>query len=78
MQHLKEYQHPEVQAISADIELMLARRQMDLPLILCFAAERGDDVLLFQLLKRGSDPNELSRNGRTALVRLFFCILAMC
>lgn len=45
MQHLKEYQHPEVQAISADIELMLARRQMDLPLILCFAAERGDDVL---------------------------------
>ncbi|CAA2933512.1 potassium channel AKT1 [Olea europaea subsp. europaea] len=64
---LKEYQHPEVQAISADMELMLARGQMDLPLILCFAAERGDDVLLFQLLKRGSDPNELSRNGRTAL-----------
>uniref|UniRef100_A0A7N2LDB3 KHA domain-containing protein n=1 Tax=Quercus lobata TaxID=97700 RepID=A0A7N2LDB3_QUELO len=46
---------------------MLARGRMDLPLSLCFAALRGDDFLLQQLLKRGLDPNELDSNGRTVL-----------
>ncbi|KOM33075.1 hypothetical protein LR48_Vigan01g263100 [Vigna angularis] len=33
----------------------------------CFAAARGDDLLLHQLLKRGMDPNESDNNRRTAL-----------
>ncbi|KAG6739315.1 hypothetical protein POTOM_056908 [Populus tomentosa] len=41
--------------------------RMDLPLTLCIAAMRGDDLLLHQLLKQGSDPNESDENGRTAL-----------
>jgi ankyrin repeat protein len=47
---------------------MLTQGRMDLPLTLCFAAMRGDDLLLRQLLKQGLDPNELDDNGRTALV----------
>ena len=51
-----------------DIENMLARGRMDLPVSVCFAAARGDDLLLHQLLKRGMDPNESDNNRRTALV----------
>ncbi|KAK8484883.1 hypothetical protein V6N12_009607 [Hibiscus sabdariffa] len=46
---------------------MLARGRMDIPLNLCLATLRGDDVLLHQPLKRGFDPNESDNNGRTAL-----------
>lgn len=53
-----------------ETENMLARGRMDLPLSLCFATLRGDDLLLHQLLKRGLDPNESDNNGRTALVRI--------
>ncbi|KAJ8773578.1 hypothetical protein K2173_005824 [Erythroxylum novogranatense] len=67
LQHLKEMKDPTMQAILADTEQMLARGRMDLPLTLCFAAMRGDDLMLQQLLRRGSDPNELDNNGRTAL-----------
>ncbi|KAL2543937.1 Potassium channel AKT1 [Forsythia ovata] len=67
LQHLKEYKDPVMQTISADTEYMLAQGRMDMPLSLCFAAERGDEVLLHHLLRRGLDPNELNRNGRTAL-----------
>lgn len=55
-------------AVLADIEHMLTQGRMDIPLSLCFAANRGDDLLLCQLLKRGTDPNESDNNGRTALV----------
>lgn len=58
-----------MQAILAETERMMARGSLDLPLTLCFAAMRGDDLLLHQLLKRGADPNELDENGRTAMVR---------
>lgn len=57
-----------MEGILVEIENMLARGRMDLPLTLCFAALRGDDLLLHQLLKRGLDPNESDSNGRTALV----------
>lgn len=57
-----------MEEILGETEHMLARGRMGLPLSLCFAAERGDDLLLEQLLKRGSDPNEQDNNGRTALV----------
>ncbi|CAB4297269.1 unnamed protein product [Prunus armeniaca] len=67
LQYLKEIEDPLMQGILADIEHMLARGRMDLPLSLCFAAKRGDDLLLHHLLRRGSDPNEMDDNGRTAM-----------
>ena len=74
-----------MEEILHETEHMLARGRMDLPLTLCFAAARGDDLLLQQLLRRGSDPNEQDSSGRTALVcvpPLFFTdmseLLCMC
>lgn len=58
-----------MQEILADTEHLLAQGRVDMPLNLCFAAARQDDVLLHRLLKRGLDPNELDRDGRNALVR---------
>lgn len=57
-----------MEGILLETESMLAHGRMDLPLNLCFATLRGDDLLLRQLLKRGLDPNESDNNGRTALV----------
>ena len=68
MQHLKEHKNPVMEGVLADIESMLGQGRMELPLSLCFAVLRGDDLLLHQLLKRGLDPNELDSNGRTPLV----------
>lgn len=67
-QKLKEINDPIMEGVLAETENMLARGRMDLPVSLCFAATRGDDLLLHQLLKRGLDPNESDNNGRTALV----------
>ncbi|KAJ9183994.1 hypothetical protein P3X46_007784 [Hevea brasiliensis] len=67
LQHLKELDDPMMQEILIETERMMAFGRLDLPLTLCFAAMRSDDLLLHQLLKRGSDPNELDENGRTAL-----------
>ena len=60
---------------------MLARGQLELPVTLCYAASKGDDFLMHQLLKRGVDPNESDNYWHTALVTLhlatiqdwFFC-----
>lgn len=57
-----------MEGILLEIENMLAHGRTDLPLNLCFAAVRADDLLLHQLLKRGHDPNESDNNGRTPLV----------
>ncbi|PON84120.1 Voltage dependent potassium channel [Trema orientale] len=67
LQHLKDLKDPIMEGVLLETENMLARGRMDLPLSLCFAALRGDDLLLNQLLKRGLDPNESDNNGRTAL-----------
>ncbi|GFY99797.1 K+ transporter 1 [Actinidia rufa] len=67
LQQLKEMKDPVMEGILLETENMLARGRMDLPLSLCFATLRGDDLLLHQLLKRGLDPNESDNNGRTAL-----------
>ncbi|CAN1325169.1 Potassium channel AKT6 [Linum perenne] len=67
LQHLKERNDPIMQEILSEIEHMLAQGRMDLPLTLCFAATRGDDLLLHQILKRGSDPNEADDDSRTAM-----------
>ncbi|KAJ4976161.1 hypothetical protein NE237_001267 [Protea cynaroides] len=67
LQHLKELKDPEMQRILKETENMLARGRMDLPLSLCFAASRGDYLLLHQLLRRGLDPNESNNSGRPAL-----------
>ena len=63
-----------MKGVLLETENMLARGRMDLPLSLCFAALRGDDLLLHQLLKRGLDPNESDNNGRTALVSEILCL----
>ncbi|XP_075522557.1 potassium channel AKT1-like [Primulina tabacum] len=67
LQNLKERQDPLMQSILIDTEHMLAHGRMDMPLSLCFAAARGDDLLLQHLLRRGMDPNELDNNGLSAL-----------
>ena len=54
-----------------EIENMLARGRLDLPITLSFAVTRGDDHLVHQLLKRNLDPNESDQDGRTALVSIF-------
>ncbi|KAJ1438273.1 RmlC-like jelly roll fold [Sesbania bispinosa] len=68
LQHLNESKDPMMEGILAETEAMVARGKMDLPVSLLFAASRGDDILLHQLLKKGSDPNETDKNnGKTAL-----------
>ncbi|KAK1549983.1 hypothetical protein Q3G72_011801 [Acer saccharum] len=67
LQHLKNLNDPIMEEVLLETESMLARGRMDLPLSLCFAALRGDDMLLNQLLKRGLDANESDNNGRTPL-----------
>ncbi|TKY54907.1 Potassium channel AKT1 [Spatholobus suberectus] len=67
LQHLKELNDPIMEGVLVEIENMLARGRMDLPVSVCFAAVRGDDSLLHQLLKRGLDPNESDNNRKTAL-----------
>lgn len=68
VQYLKQLKDPIMEGVLVETENMLARGRLDLPLTLCFAALRGDDLLLHHLLKRGLDPNESDNNGRTALV----------
>ncbi|XP_038701134.1 potassium channel AKT1-like [Tripterygium wilfordii] len=67
LQHLKDCKDPIMEGVLLETENMLARGRMDLPLSICFAALREDDLLVHQLLKRGLDPNESDNNGRTAL-----------
>lgn len=67
LQHLKEMKNPIMEGVLLETEHMLARGRMDLPLTLCFATLRSDDLLLHHLLKRGLDPNESDNNGRSAL-----------
>ncbi|KAG6587906.1 Potassium channel AKT1, partial [Cucurbita argyrosperma subsp. argyrosperma] len=69
LQHLRDLKDkdPIMEGVLLETENMLARGRMDLPLSLCFATLRGDDLLLHQLLKRGLDPNESDNNGRTSL-----------
>ncbi|XP_042000316.1 potassium channel AKT1-like [Salvia splendens] len=67
LKHLKQLKDPVMDGVLVETENMLARGRLDLPLTLCFAALRGDDLLLHHLLKRGLDPNESDNNGRTAL-----------
>lgn len=76
-QHLKNMNDPLMEGVLMETESMLARGRMDLPLSLCFATLRGDDLLLQKLLKRGLDPNESDNNGRTALVYLLISFLQL-
>jgi hypothetical protein len=57
-----------------EIENMLARGRLELPITLSFAVTRGDENLLHQLLKRNLDPNESDQDGRTTLVSIHQCI----
>lgn len=65
--------------ILSEVQRMLTRGRLDLPLTLCGAVTRGDDLILEQLLKRGLDPNESDSTDHTALVcfirSLFFMMI---
>ncbi|KAJ3695232.1 hypothetical protein LUZ60_000609 [Juncus effusus] len=68
LKRLKEDQDDAVmQGVLKEIETMLARGRLDLPITLTFAVLRGDDALLYQLLRRNLDPNESDSDGRTPL-----------
>ncbi|KAF8042779.1 hypothetical protein BT93_A1185 [Corymbia citriodora subsp. variegata] len=67
LQHLKDLRDPTMESVLIDAENMLAHGRLDLPLSLCFATLRGDDLMLSQLLRRGLDPNESDNSGRTPL-----------
>ncbi|XP_030475988.2 potassium channel AKT1-like [Syzygium oleosum] len=67
LQHLKDLKDPTMESVLIDAENMLAHGRLDLPLSLCFATLRGDDLMLSQLLRRGLDPNESDNSGRTPL-----------
>ena len=69
LQYLKEHKNSDaVAGVAEEINHMLARGQLELPVTLCYAATKGDDFLLHQLLKRGVDPNESDNSWHTALV----------
>ncbi|XP_030552895.2 potassium channel AKT1-like isoform X2 [Rhodamnia argentea] len=67
LQHLKDLKDPIMESVLIDAENMLAHGRLDLPLSLCFATLREDDLILSQLLRRGLDPNESDNSGRTPL-----------
>ncbi|GMI94785.1 K+ transporter 1 [Hibiscus trionum] len=56
LEHLKDMDDPTMEGVL-----------MDLPLNLCFAAHKGDDLLLHELLKKGHSANESDHDGRTPL-----------
>ena len=57
-----------MEEILVEAEAMLGRGRMNLPISLFYAVGRGNDILLHQLLKKGLDPNEADKNGKTAMV----------
>ncbi|CAJ2643501.1 potassium channel AKT1-like protein [Trifolium pratense] len=67
LNHLETSDIQGMDAIFAEIMAMLAQGKTDLPISTCFAVSRNDNILLRRLLKKGSDPNEADRTGRTAL-----------
>ncbi|KAL3616113.1 hypothetical protein CASFOL_040407 [Castilleja foliolosa] len=67
LEHLKGYEDQQLQEILAYTEHMLAHGRMDVPLSLCFAADKGYDLLLHHLLRRGFDPNDVDNKERSAL-----------
>ncbi|XP_066393415.1 potassium channel AKT3-like [Miscanthus floridulus] len=69
IQYLKEKRDScAIAGVAEEIEYMLARGQLELPVTLCYAASKGDDFLMHQLLKRGVDPNESDNYWHTALL----------
>ncbi|KAG6409655.1 hypothetical protein SASPL_127697 [Salvia splendens] len=50
--HLKGHEDPAMQEILTHTEQILAKGRLDMPLSLCFAADRGDALLLNQILRK--------------------------
>jgi hypothetical protein len=80
LQHVQDLSltYPIMVGFMAEIETYLKTGKMDLPISLVFAANKGDDMLLHQLLKKGSDPNEIDhKTGKTPLVRILRPIISI-
>ncbi|KAA0038799.1 potassium channel AKT1 [Cucumis melo var. makuwa] len=68
LKRLKEIKDPIMEEILQEAEEALSRAKTEMPLTSYHAADSGDDLLLHQLLKRGSNPNEVdAKDGKTAL-----------
>ncbi|KAI5393841.1 hypothetical protein KIW84_060808 [Lathyrus oleraceus] len=68
LNHVQKSKFGMLDGVMTEIETLLARGKMDLPISLIFAAQKGDDIMLHELLKKGSDPNEIdNKTGKTAL-----------
>ncbi|XP_078153292.1 potassium channel AKT1-like [Carex rostrata] len=69
LQHLKDQMDmdPAIGTVLKEIENMVTRGRLDLPLTLTFAVVRGDLTLLQQLLRRGLDPNECDNDYHSPL-----------
>ncbi|KAK8465492.1 hypothetical protein PHAVU_009G095700 [Phaseolus vulgaris] len=67
LQNLEESSYPERHVILAETVAKIVQGKMDMPISPCFAAIRNDDRLLESLLKKGLDPNEGDKKGKTAL-----------
>ncbi|XP_078149521.1 potassium channel AKT1-like [Carex rostrata] len=69
LQHLKERtdMDPAISTVLKEIETMVTRGRLDMPLTLTFAVVRADFSLLQQLLRRGLDPNECDNDYHSPL-----------
>lgn len=67
-----------MEEILQEAEEALSRAKTEMPLTSYHAADSGDDLLLHQLLKRGSNPNEVdAKDGKTALVHKFYLLFLL-
>ncbi|XP_058733995.1 uncharacterized protein LOC131605685 [Vicia villosa] len=67
LQQLKELNDPIIEGVLVETGNMLTRGRIDLPVSLYFTASKEEDFLLYELLKRGLNPNESNNNGRTIM-----------
>ncbi|KAF3325187.1 Potassium channel AKT1 [Carex littledalei] len=69
LQHLKDRMDmdPAISTVLKEIEAMVTRGRLDMPLTLTFAVVRADISLLQQLLRRGLDPNECDNDYHSPL-----------
>ncbi|KAH9329909.1 hypothetical protein KI387_002017, partial [Taxus chinensis] len=68
--HLKESKDTTFNELATEMEWLISRGRVDVPISLCFVSSRGDAQIMEQLLNRGMDPNETDYSSRTPLMRM--------